>query len=39
VASVDSGFPLLMEMALKDGPEGVKALAVQRAAFDRFLPA
>ena len=37
--SIDSGLPILMEEAKKDGPEAVKELTVLRAAATQFLPA
>lgn len=40
LASIDSGYPILMEVAVKhDGPEGVKELMKQRDAAMRYLPA
>lgn len=39
LASIDSGFPLLVEMAEKDGPAGIMALAQARARALPLLPA
>jgi hypothetical protein len=39
LASIDSGYPLLHDMAIKDGPEGVKFLARQRDRAMQYLPA
>jgi hypothetical protein len=38
-ASIDSGMPLLMREATKDGPDAIKALAQCRARAEKFLPA
>lgn len=37
-ASIESGMPLLMEMAEKDGAEGITALTAQRMQANAFLP-
>ena len=38
-ASLESGMPLLMEQAIKDGPEGIKQLNKQAADVQKYLPA
>lgn len=38
LASIDSGYPLLLKEAQKDGPDAVIALAKMAAAATRFLP-
>lgn len=38
LASVDSGYPILLDEARKEGPESIIELAAHRAKFEKLLP-